>query len=562
MARDRSAPADAQSRAASGTTVKGRWGAAWVSALLIALAAVAVHWNTLDCGYVNWDDRGYVAGNPLVTGEGGLRAIWFDVFREKPTKQYYPLTWTSFWIEYRLFGDSPRALHGTQIALHALTSVVVFFTLWRLGAPMPAALAAGLLFAVHPIHSASVAWIAERKNTLSGLFFFLSLLLYVEHVRRPGAWRYIGSLGGFLLALFAKTACVVLAPILLVTDRVVEGRWSFRSVRRAAPYFAIAMVMGVVTAHVESMHRKSGDPVELKYRPMVAAAAMVHYVRKIVLPVELTPIYPRWAVSISEPRYVVSVAFIIVAGCLLWKYRARVNACVTWGIAVFVISLLPVLGIVQFNYLQFSFVSDHFMYLPSVGLFLLVGLALHQISSWRAPAEATTPQMLRMTALVLPVVLLLSLQTVKQNRVWIGPVEFWEYTLERNPDCFPGHHNLGNHFMREGAYERALSHFLETVRIDPTYIIVHRSCARCCKELGREEEAVAHYRRAVAVERRKSPTSVGTQLEYADYLRVIGRMDEARRAYEAVLKVRPDHAAARRALNTLQRAGPSVPASE
>ncbi len=527
--------------------------ARWLPALLIALSAVVVYWNTLDCGYVNWDDRGYVAGNPFVTGDGGLTAIWLDVFNEKPTKQYYPLAWSSYWVEYRIFGDSPRAIHATQIALHALTAAVVYFVMLWLGAPLWAATTTGLLFAVHPINVASVAWIAERKNTLSGLFFFLSLLLYLQFVRRQGTWRYAGSLACYGLALFAKTACVVLAPILLVTHRVIEGHWSRRSVLRTLPFFIFGLILGLVTARFESIHRKSGEPIDPAMRPLVAVAAVVHYVQKTIIPIDLIPIYPRWAESFAEPRYAVSLALLVATGIVLWRFRRRISALAWWGMAMFLIALLPTLGFVQFNFLQFSFVSDHFMYLPSAGLFLIAGLAIHRLARVGTDKASTSRRNLAGIA-VAALVMLLGWRTIEQNRVWTGPVEFWEYTLARNPDCFPGHFNLGNHFMREREYERALFHFEQTVRIDPSLIVVHRSCARCCKSLGRVEEAVEHYRRAAEVERRKSPKTVSTRVEYADYLRSLDRRDEALSIYESVLYARPDHEAARRAVEAM---GPS-----
>ena len=152
--------------------------------LVIAAAAIICYWNTKDCGFVRWDDTGYITKNPLVIGDGGLKAIWTDILRDDPVKIYYPLVWTSYWIEYKFFEGDAAGYHLVQMVLHAMASVAVFLAVAALGAPLIAAAATGLLFAVHPINVASAAWLAERKNTLSAVFFWLALFADVHYRRR------------------------------------------------------------------------------------------------------------------------------------------------------------------------------------------------------------------------------------------------------------------------------------------------------------------------------------------------------------------------------------------
>lgn len=560
----------------------------WSVAALLVVAAIAVYWNSLDYGFVNWDDRPYVRDNPLVVGNGGISAIWLDAFQEKPAKQYYPLVWTSFWIERRFFGESIRALRVTQIALHAGTAVALYFALLWLGAPLFAASAAALLFVVHPVNVASVTWIAERKNTLSGLFFWLSLLLYVQHRRRGGAAnaRYLASIAAYLTALFAKTACVVLAPVILVTDRILDGRWTRRAIVRALPYFAIGLVMGRVTAHVEAMHRKSGEALDVALRPLVAAASIVHYACKTLFPLELVPIYPRWSETFGHPRYWISMAILVAAAIFAWRMRRRIVPLVSWSIALFLLTLAPVLGFVQFNLLQFTFVSDHFLYIACVGLLLPVGLLINSQSSvtvlhrlLRRPslpspavdehsrgrlcstsANGDSRHVLSVPRHV-PVVILgilavtLGALTIRQNRVWENPVTFWEFTIAHHPGCFPAHLNLGNYYYRLHDHGRALPYYQAASKLDPDMILTERNAARCLRRLHRPEEALEAYRRAVANEARKSSYSVSARVEYANYLRTLGRSAEALAEYDQALKRQPDHDAARRAAEELRRGG-------
>ncbi|RIK68047.1 MAG: hypothetical protein DCC65_04240 [Planctomycetota bacterium] len=523
---------------------------------VIAGAAILSYLNSMNCGYVRWDDTGYYRNNPLVAGDGGLGAIWVDGFREKPTKHYYPLVWTSYWIEYQLFGDSPKALHTTQMILHAAASVAVLLALLALGAPVLAAGAAAAVFAVHPINVASVTWLAERKNTLSAVFFWLSLLVYVQFRRKGSGGRYAVSVACYLLALLAKTACVVLAPLVVITDRVLDGRWSRRSLLRAMPFFVIGLFMGLLTARSEAIHAKSGKPIDPALRPLVAAAAVVHYVQKSVLPVELVPIYPRWPESFAAPRYWISLALVVLTGGLLLKVRRRLSPLVGWAIALFLLGLFPVLGFMHFNFLQFSFVSDHFMYLSLVGLCLLFGLCISALgarggSRTDSAAAVDQPSSIpRCAAIALVVVICaaLSYRTNRQNQVWSDPVTFWEYTLARNPDCFPGHFNLGNLYFRDKDYEKALAHFEQSVRIDPSLVVNSRACARCCKALDKSAAAIAHYERAVAVEKSKNARNISTRLEFAEYLRALGLPDRATPLYKEVLAVDPKNPLAVRAL--------------
>jgi len=527
-----------------------------IVSLLIAAAALICYWNTRGFEFVRWDDTGYVIGNPLVTGNGGLKSIWLDVFREKPAKLYYPLVWTSYWIEYQFFQASPAGYHVVQMVLHALASVAIFLAIISLGAPLLAATTAGLLFAVHPINVASVAWIAERKNTLSAIFFWCSLFAYVRFRRSGGIWRYIAAIAAFQFSLFAKTACVVLAPILLVTDRLLDGKWTARALARTSPFFGLALTMGLLTASAESQNRKSGEPLEWLLRPFVAAASLVHYVVKTIVPVDLVPVYQRWPESLSEPRYWIASAAVTVACALFWRFRRSLAPLAWWSIAVFLLALGPVLGLIQFNFLQFSFVSDHFVYFGLPGLLLIAGLVLEDVAGAPAQPESEAshaisyqnPGMRRRAAwtVLVTIAAILGWLTIRQNRIWRNPESFWTYTLDHNPDCVAGAFNLGNFYYERNDFESAMPRYAMAARIDPEMIIYQRACARCSRQLGRVDEAIVHYAKAIENHARKKSRGVNDRIEYANYLLSLDRAADALREYEAVLKLQPNHQAAAR----------------
>ena len=485
-------------------------------------------------------------------GDGGLKAIWTDILRDDPVKIYYPLVWTSYWIEYKFFEGDAAGYHLVQMVLHAMASVAVFLAVAALGAPLIAAAATGLLFAVHPINVASVAWLAERKNTLSAVFFWLALFAYVHYRRRGGVWRYVAALVAFQLSLFAKTACVVLAPILLVTDRVLDGRLTFRSVVRTAPFFLVALAMGLITTGAEAENRKSGEPVDWTLRPLIASASVVHYIVKTVVPVDLVPVYSRWRETFSLPRFWISLGAIVACVVLLWRFRTRIPTLAWWGLAAFVLALGPVLGFIQFNFLQFSFVSDHFVYFAMPGILLVAGMALERIAGMAAiedgagKATETGQRRPAVWIVLFSVVVVFGWLTVRQNRVWTDPVSFWTYTLEHNPECSAGTFNLGNYYYERQEYSNALEYYARTAALAPDYIIYQRACARASRQLGRNEDAIAYYHRAIENHTRKNSRGIGDRMEFAGYLLSLGRADEALGEYEQVLALRPNHAAAQR----------------
>ncbi len=528
------------------------WWMRWGLAALIAASAVAVYWNTLDNEFVTWDDADYVYNNPLL--KGGLGSIWGEVFKEKKHEQYYPLVFTSYWIEYQFVGLSPRLYHVTQMGLHAANAMLWLFVLRWLGVTLPAAALTAALFAVHPINVASVAWVTERKNTLSGLFFLISLLLYLQHRHGKGTWRYWASVASLLLALFAKTTVVVLPVLLIVSDRLLDRRWTKASLRRAIPYLALAFVMAVITINVEREHSKSGRPMEPALRPLVASAAIVHYLGKIIWPAGLLPLYPRWPESFGEPRYWISAAMIVVAGALLIRFRKKLGVFALWCAAMFLLPLAPVIGLIHFNLMQFSFVSDHLVYLSAPGVFLAAALALER--AFRRPASsdpAPRPRtgFARPALMIVVVTIALGGPTVRRNRVWRDGVTFWECTLAGNPDCVPGNLNLGNHYERNKQYEKALPYYREATRLTPDHVNSPRFYAKCCRQLGRHEEAIEYYQEALRRADRKNPRYTAVHLEYANYLRSLGRWEEARVAYERVLQKDRNDESASKALRAL-----------
>ncbi len=548
--------------------VPGNW--YWLVSVLIVAAMIGLYWNIQGNEFLTFDDRKYIYENELVTGDGGLAAIWGDLWNEKPKLHYRPVTFSIFWIEHALVGLRPPntedrefvnipahpLYHWTQVLFHAATAILILFVLRALRAPFLAAAFAAVCFAVHPVNVASVAWMAELKNVVSGLLFWLALLFYVlsrrrsdEPAGRAGApWLYAAAVAVFALALLAKVAAVVLAPILIVTDRLLDRRWSWGAVLRSAPFFALGLLAAQLTAIREASIAKSWEPIDMLLRPFIAVAALVHYVVKMFVPIKQAIIYPRWAESLSEPRYWISLVVVIVATILIWRYRAWLGDLWLWALALFLLSVAPVLGIKYFIWMQFAFVSDHYMYYGAPGVLLLAGLLLARWCA-RESAEADGARHHGGRLAVVSVVCLLALagcgvRTVQQNRTWKNNVTLWTHTLRLSPDCVVCNLNMGNHYARTGDHERALQHYKEFARVRPDYIRAWTACARQARQLGLTDEVITYYQQAIAAAEAKDRPTNRIQLEYADYLQTIGLFRQALAQYEAALAKRPPNAAA------------------
>jgi len=544
----------------------------WIISLIITGLVFACYWNTLDNEFLTWDDRKYIYENQLVIGDGGLKAIWTDLPNRKPKTNYYPLTFSTFWIEHQLVGITPPnaesrenvgqpahpLYHLTQMLLHSINAILLIFVLRQLGVGFYPTIFTAAIFALHPVNVASVAWISERKNLLSGMFFWLSLLCYLRYrrntsshnpnTRTRGLRQYGSSLGLFLLALLGKSAALTLAPVLIAVDRVLDRKWCWKSLWRALPFFGIGFIMMGVTVYRSAYIAKSWEPVDLWLRPFIAISAIVHYILKMLLPFNQAILYPRWAESLAEPRYWLSLLFVMVMIGLVRRYRRSLPDLWFWGLLLFLITISPMLGFKHFSWMQFAFVSDHYMYIGGTGVILMVCLMVDQ---WcRHGLQTGTGPHPKNRAKIRPrIILALSFAFVflaicccrvgEQNRTWKNNFTLWTHTLSINPDSFVANLNLGNHYRRKGDLQSALTHYIETVRIRPDLVRGKRDAARCLGQLERVDAAIAYYRAAVKTANRKNPRSWSVHTEYADYLFSRGRVKEALAEYEMILKKNP-----------------------
>ncbi|MFH0985980.1 MAG: tetratricopeptide repeat protein [Candidatus Omnitrophota bacterium] len=468
-----------------------RWRLGWLMGL-----ALLVYLPALRAGFI-WDDDAYVTANTALRSLRGLWEIWVQPGR---LDQYYPLTYSSFWTEYHLWGLHPLGYHVTNVLLHALNSLLVWRVLERL--KVRGAWFAGLLFLVHPVMVESVAWITERKNVLSGVFYLSALLSYFrfkEKESSPWPW-YLASLLFFIAALLSKTVTGTLPAAIILIFWWKEGRFPWKELLRMIPFFAAAAVLSSITLKLESGHIIGTATDEWTFsfaeRCLIAGRALWFYLGKLAWPQPIIFIYPRWTISTAVSwQWYFPAAFLLFLATL-WIFRKR------WGqgpftvFTIFAVTLLPALGFKSFFPMRFSFVADHFQYLAVIAPFALVTSGMTLLIKQRR-----VRLLLGVTVLVL-----LGGLSWKQCGIYMDRETLWRDTLAKNPNAWMAHNNLAveleaakeiapaDAHYRESLRlqrERAEAHYRESLRLAPQNIIAYNNLVKLLIETSRFPEAEA-----------------------------------------------------------------------
>jgi hypothetical protein len=360
-----------------------RRGRAAIIAAAIVLATTIAYLPVFHAGFV-WDDHEWVEHNPDVRGP-----LW-DVWAHPRSLDYWPLTWTSFWAESRVFGDYAPAMHVTNVLLHVLVALLLWRVLTALR--VPGAALAGFLFALHPVAVESVAQIAEQKNTLSAVLVLAATWEWVRFERARHSLDAAASLALFTLACLAKTSVVMFPFVWLVISSRSRGTWKHVPWRWLAAFFGVALTLGAVTLEFQWTRAVGDELPTLSAAERVASAAwaLLFYVRTAFVPTGLTLLYPAWPAVPGSPTVYVPAALVLAIGVALWTWRRRVSKGPLLALGYHVLMVLPVLGLVDMAIFRITPVANHLQYLALMGPAALGGAALAHAEAlgWRR-ASAT-----------------------------------------------------------------------------------------------------------------------------------------------------------------------------
>jgi tetratricopeptide (TPR) repeat protein len=500
---------------------------------LIVLATFVAYLPAVRGGFL-WDDDAHVT-KPELRSLSGLYRIWFKV---GATQQYYPLLHSAFWIEHQLWGDGVIGYHLVNIALHACAAVMVMFILRRLLMEKkvswadPAAFLTAAVFALHPVHVESVAWITEQKNTLSAVFYLAAMMTYLRFDRTRRRGLYLWATALFIGGLLTKTVTASLPAALLVIFWWQRGKLSWkRDVLPLMPWLALGLIGGLFTAWVEhDLIGAKGQAFELSaiQRFLLAGRVVWFYLSKLFWPAELIFIYPRWTVDASSWRqWLFPLGLIaLFMGLLILAKKCRAPLA---ALLFFVGSLLPVLGFFNVFPFLYSFVADHFQYLASLGVIALAcggGVALL--------SRVSTPAVRAVSILALPAIL--GVVTFRQCRMYADVVTLYQSTIDKNPGCWLAHNNLGLFLSSVGRYDEAIASYQEALRLRPATPESLGNLATALVGVGRFQEAIDRLQEAL----RYIPDGATLHSNLGGALVAAGRPADAIAEFRRALELAPD----------------------
>jgi len=524
--------------------------ALWAVALLLLVATLAAYAPALDAGFLIYDDPQYVLANPQVpsglTREG---VVW--AFTAVHDSNWIPLVWLSLMLDHELFGDDPRGYHATNLALHALATLLLLAALRRFtGELWRPAFVAGC-FALHPLHVQSVAWIAERKDVLSGVFWMLTLLAWARYVQAPGLARYAAVFASLALGLLCKATAVTLPFVLLLLDFWPAGRLrspsgdareTRRLVARAlvekVPLLALAALSSLATLQAQSLGGSVAKLVHLPLETRVANAVVSYlaYLGKTFWPTDLTFFYPHPELAPGDPRVLASAAALlaITALCLGLAWQRRDGAPLLVGWLWFLGTLVPMIGIVQVGA---QGMADRYMYLPLVGLALAV--------AW-CPGLPRRAERAAGALAALALAALAAASFVEAGH-WRDSERLYRRALAVDADNDTGHYELARLLNSEGRHAEAEPHAREATRLRPAWsdAYLHLGVALLGQE--RPDEAVKALHRSLA----RDPSSLEARRFLARALVETGQLVQARGQLDQLLVAQPGDVLARIALGEL-----------
>ena len=521
--------------------------------MLLAAATLAVYWPVRNYDFINLDDPTYVTENEHVqAGLTGESFIW--AFTATDTANWHPLTWISLMLDCQLYGLNPAGYHLTNVLLHSASTILLFLVLLGMTGSRWRSAFVAALFALHPLHVESVAWVAERKDVLSTMFWMLTLWAYLAYTKRPEVKRYLLILLLFALGLMAKPMLVTLPFVLLLLDywpleRIQLGqdggsrtalgpavvmaktvrRQAFRLFLEKTPLFLFAAVSSVVTFIVQKGRGAVGALAvyPIKIRVANALVSYVSYMVKMIWPQNLAVFYPHPGQSL--PMWQATAAGLVLVLISIYVIRlGRRQPYLAVGWLWYLGTLVPVIGLVQVGA---QAMADRYTYVPLIGLFIM--------AAWGVPELLTQYRYQRtvLASAAISLVVALMVCTSLQVKHWKNSIALFSHTHAVTAKSYLVHNNLGSALNELGKYDEAIAHYNEALRLRPNFAEPHYNLGTALAQQGKLKEAISHYTEALRIE----PGYAEACNNLGEVLRQLERYDEAIFYYSKALQLKPDY---------------------
>jgi tetratricopeptide (TPR) repeat protein len=517
--------------------------------MALIVITITVYWQVGTHEFVSYDDNTYVTDNPNVaTGITGENIIW--AFTSTYVANWHPITWLSHMADVQLYGMNPRGHHLTNVVIHTASSLLLLLLLFRCAGSLWQSSFVAAMFALHPMHVESVAWVAERKDVLSAFFWFLTLFLYSEYAKKPGTGiysslifhlsspLYLLAFFSFILGLMSKPMLVTLPLVMLLMDFWPLGRYRLEEheqqlrqlvalIKEKLPFIACSLLSAGVTVFAQGVGGTMSDfvSVPLGIRIENALIAYLKYIGKALWPHDLAVLYPLSS-SLQLWQVISSLlVLLIVSATAIWFGRRYPYLTVGWF--WFLITLLPVIGLIQVGVQS---MADRYSYIPLVGIFI--------IAAWGV-SELTNGLRHRRGILLLiagAVIMASSALTWQQIGYWRDSVSLFQHALKVTSGNYIMHNNLGGLLFNKGNLDAAIQEYREALRINPNYIDARRNLGLALFDKGNLDAAIQEYRKVLQV----NPNNTDTHYNLGRALYKKGDLDAAIREFQEVLRINPN----------------------
>jgi len=512
--------------------------------VVLATATIASYWPVRDNGFINFDDNKYITENPHVTdGLTPSNVVW--AFTTGYAANWHPLTWLSHQLDASLYGHGPGDAgghHMTSVLLHAANASLLLLVLRRMTGMLWRSAVVASLFALHPIHVESVAWVSERKDVLSAFFCLLALWAYAGYAIRPAWGRYWSVTGLFALGLLSKPMLVSLPILLLFLDYWPLRRFDSASRRTAmllflekVPLAALSLLSCLVTLFVQRQGEamRSLDTHPLAIRIENAAVSYVMYIKTLFFPKGLAIFYP-YTFSIPLWQFLLSLFALIAATGLVAILRKRAPYLLT-GWLWYLTALVPVIGLVQVGHQSHA---DRYAYIPSIGVTMALVWAGADALSRMPKARSLA------VAAVAAALIACAYRTHVETRYWKTSVTLFGRAAEVTENNSLAYYNMGTEQLANGELDKAIRSYREAVRIRPDYVNAHLNMGIAHMRQEENETAAECFRRIIELR----PSHADAHINLATVLYRMDRYEEAAEAYREVIRLEPENVSARYSL--------------
>ncbi|MDM8517115.1 tetratricopeptide repeat protein, partial [Desulfobacterales bacterium HSG16] len=533
--------------------------------LFLVIATLVVYGQVRNYSFVNYDDQLYVTQNSHIQAGLTLDSVsWAFHFTTIVSANWHPLTLLSHMLDVQLYGMNPGQHHMTNVLFHIVNALLLFFVLTRMTRNLWQSGFVAALFAIHPLHVESVAWISERKDVLSTFFWFMTMLTYVRYVERPGINRYLQMILCFTLGLMSKPMLVTLPFVLILMDywplrrleitglRLQTQRFPgqssafslLSSIREKLPFFVLTIVSCAVTFFVqkssEAVVPMEGYSLTLDMRFANALVSYVSYLYKMIWPHQLSVHYPH---PVTLPLWKAGLACLLLISISTQALRTvKRTPYFAVGWLWFLGTLVPVIGLVQVGTQS---MADRYTYVPLTGIFIIIAWGIPDLFETYKKSLRNGFGKAVIVISAWTILLTLMMTTWLQVQYWRNSITLFQHAINVNPDNVVAHSNLALALAPKGWLDEARIHFIEALRVNPGHLKSHIGLGLICMAYGKLDKAIEHNTNALKIdfESYAAHNNLGNALMH------IGKIKKAIAHFRYALKINPDCEPARNNLD-------------